>query len=170
VFATQNPVEHEGTYPLPEAELDRFLLKIVMGYPSEADEATLLSRHHGDAPTTDGPAPVVGQDDLAHARALVQQVIVREEIISYVTALVRGTRADLNYALGASPRAGVMLLRAAKGNAAVEGRDYVLPEDVQAVWLPSLRHRVVLDPAAEVEGLAADDALRRTLQSVPVPR
>ena len=101
---------------------------------------------------------------------VVRGVIVREEIVGYVAALVRATRSDLNYALGASPRAGLMLLRAAKANAAVEGRDYVLPEDVQAMLLPALRHRIQLDPAAEVEGLTPDEALNQTLRSVAVPR
>jgi MoxR-like ATPase len=100
----------------------------------------------------------------------VRRIIVRDEVLAYVARLVRATRADLNFALGASPRAGVMLLRAAKANAAIEGRDYVLPEDVQEMLLPTLRHRVQLDPSAEVEGLVADQALKRTLQSVAVPR
>jgi MoxR-like ATPase len=170
VFATQNPVEHEGTYPLPEAELDRFLFKILMTYPSAADEAAMLARHHVETPAPPALSDVISGADLDSARALLAQVVVREQIIAYVTALIRATRADVNFALGASPRAGVMLLRAAKANAAVEGRDYVLPEDVQEMWCPALRHRVVVDPAAEVEGLQADEALMRTLQSVAVPR
>jgi MoxR-like ATPase len=170
VFATQNPVEHEGTYPLPEAELDRFLFKIVMGYPSEVEEAAIVARHHVDAGLLQNAQPVLRAAALDEARDLVRRVIVRDEIVAYVTSLIRATRADLNFALGASPRAGVLLLRAAKASAAIEGRDYVLPEDVQEMWLPALRHRVQLDPAAEVEGLVADEALSRTLQSVAVPR
>jgi MoxR-like ATPase len=170
VFATQNPVEHEGTYPLPEAELDRFLFKIVMDYPSENEEATILSRHHRDEQPGVLVNRALGPSSIAQARETVQGIIVSEEVVRYVAALVRATRADLNFALGASPRAGVMLLRAAKANAALEGRDFVLPEDVQEMWLPTLRHRVLLDPSAEVEGLAADQALARTLQSVAVPR
>jgi MoxR-like ATPase len=170
VFATQNPVEHEGTYPLPEAELDRFLFKIVIDYPSEAEEHAILGRHHAAEcdPTT--LSAVLGPEDLASARGIVERIIVRAELIAYVAALVRATRGSLDYALGASPRAGVMLLRAAKANAALEGRDYVLPEDVQAMFQPALRHRVKLDPAAEVEGLTADAALERTLSGVAVPR
>jgi MoxR-like ATPase len=168
VFATQNPVEQEGTYPLPEAELDRFLFKIVIDYPSEEDERGILELHHGSEAAP--PAPVLRAEDLEAVREVVREVIVREEITGYVAALVRATRSDLDYALGASPRAGLMLLRSAKANAAVEGRDYVLPEDVQAMFLPALRHRIQLDPAAEVEGLTPDEALGRTLRSVAVPR
>ena len=170
VFATQNPVEQEGTYPLPEAELDRFLFKIVMSYPSETEERDLLLRHHvGDEPV--GRAqPVFDAEALDRARALVRRVIVSDEIVAYVSTLVRSTRSDFQFALGASPRAGLLLLRAAKANAAVEGRDFVLPEDVQELFLPALRHRVILDPASEVEGLTPDRALERTLRTVTVPR
>ena len=170
VFATQNPVEHEGTYPLPEAQLDRFLFKIVVDYPSEAEERAILALHHDDAPEATPPTPVLRADELDACRTVVRAVIVRDEVVAYVAALVRATRADLHFALGASPRAGVMLLRAAKAHAAIEGRDYVLPEDVQAVLFPTLRHRVQLDPAAEVEGLTPDQALEATLRSVAVPR
>jgi MoxR-like ATPase len=170
VFATQNPVEHEGTYPLPEAELDRFLFKIVIAYPGESEEREILARHHA---SLDGPAADargLGAEALGAARETARAVIVREQVVDYVAQLTRATRADLNFALGASPRAGLMLLRAAKANAATEGRDYVLPEDVQQMFLPALRHRVRLDPSAEVEGLTADKALERTLRSVAVPR
>jgi MoxR-like ATPase len=170
VFATQNPVEQEGTYPLPEAELDRFLFKIVIDYPSEEEERGILALHHAAGGEAAPSAPVLQAESLEAIREVVRGVIVREEILGYVAALVRATRSDLNYALGASPRAGLMLLRAAKANAAVEGRDYVLPEDVQAMLLPALRHRIQLDPAAEVEGLTPDEALDRTLRGVAVPR
>ena len=170
VFATQNPVEQEGTYPLPEAELDRFLFKIVIDYPSEDEERGILELHHATGDEVAPAAPVLRSEHLEAIRDVVRGVIVREEIVGYVAALVRATRSDLNYALGASPRAGLMLLRSAKANAAVEGRDYVLPEDVQAMLLPALRHRIQLDPAAEVEGLTPDEALDRTLRSVAVPR
>ncbi len=187
VFATQNPVEQEGTYPLPEAELDRFLFKIVMDYPGEQEERELLIRHHAGDPlarmshqvaTQSGeisgpPAPVpcvIAAGALDWARQLVSRIIVREEIIDYVAKLVRATRADFQFALGASPRAGLLLLRAAKANAAIEGRDYVLPEDVQEMFFPALRHRVILDPASEVEGLTPDQALERCLRSLSVPR
>jgi len=169
VFATQNPVEQEGTYPLPEAQLDRFLFKIVIDYPSEEDERALLERHHTDEVTV-AETPSVTPERIDRVRILVRGVGVRPEITEYVASLVRATRNDLHFVLGGSPRAGVLLLRAAKANAAIEGRDYVLPEDVQEMWLPALRHRIQLEPAAEVEGLRADAALRQTLESVTVPR
>jgi MoxR-like ATPase len=170
VFATQNPVEQEGTYPLPEAELDRFLFKIAMEYPSEAEERALLARHHASDGKPEPPAFRVTPEQLERARALARGVLVRDEIVAYAATLVRATRGDLHYTLGGSPRAGVLLVRAAKALAALEGRDFVLPEDVQEAWLPTLRHRVVLEPSAEVEGLRVDEALRRTLESVTVPR
>jgi MoxR-like ATPase len=169
VFATQNPVEHEGTYSLPEAELDRFLFKITVGYPDEASEIELLSRHHRADQTPD-LAVVANGGDLDTARALVEQVVVSPEIVGYVANLVRATRTDALFSLGASPRAGVALVRAAKAQAATQGRDFTLPEDVQSVWLPTLRHRIQLDPGVEVEGLLADEALSRALSSVAVPR
>jgi MoxR-like ATPase len=170
VFATQNPVEQEGTYPLPEAELDRFLFKIQVGYPDESAEQELLRRQHAADPLLQQIEPVLARSDLVRLREIVSSLIVREEIIAYVSELVRASRADAQYSLGASPRAGLQLLRAAKALAAIEGRDFVLPEDIQTLWIPALRHRVILDPAAEVEGLEADTALSRTLASVTVPR
>jgi MoxR-like ATPase len=170
VFATQNPVEHEGTYPLPEAELDRFLFKIVVDYPSETEEYDILERHHAGEREPSSLGVVLDPEGLEGARRIVERIIVRGDLIAYVASLVRATRGSVDYALGASPRAGVMLLRAAKANAALEGRDYVLPEDVQEMFQPALRHRVKLDPAAEVEGLTADAALERTLRGVAVPR
>jgi MoxR-like ATPase len=170
VFATQNPVEQEGTYPLPEAELDRFLFKLTMDYPEEADERALLVRHHAGEDEPEEAEPVLDSAGLARARQTVRGVIVGDDVIAYVTSLVRATRSDFQFALGASPRAGLLLLRAAKANAAISGRDYVLPEDVQAMFFPALRHRVELDPAAEVEGLTADQALERSLRGVTVPR
>jgi MoxR-like ATPase len=170
VFATQNPVEQEGTYPLPEAELDRFLFKVHIGYPDESSERVMLTRQHTEDPVQQSVSPVLSAEELTQLRALARSIIVGEDMIDYVSALVRATRADVQYSLGASPRAGVQLLRAAKALAAVEGRDYVLPEDVQELWAPGLRHRVILDPAAEVEGLDVETALSRTLASVTVPR
>ena len=145
VFATQNPVEHEGTYPLPEAELDRFLFKIVMDYPDEADERAILTLHHDAQRAPENVPRVLAADALEDARAGVRGIIVQDEIVAYVAALVRATRADLSFALGASPRAGVLLLRAARPRRLAR-RDYVLPEDMREMVLPVLRHRVQLDP------------------------
>jgi MoxR-like ATPase len=170
VFATQNPVEHEGTYPLPEAQLDRFLFKIVMEYPSLEEELTILARHHADRQLDPDAAAPLAAADLDACRAVVRSVVVRDDIVAYVAALARATRSDARFALGASPRAGVMLLRAAKAEAAIERRDYVIPEDVQAVFAPTLRHRVQLEPAAEIEGVTPDQALDQTLRGVAVPR
>ncbi|MEZ4216943.1 MAG: MoxR family ATPase [Myxococcota bacterium] len=174
VFATQNPVEQEGTYPLPEAELDRFLFKVVVGYPGEDEEVALLARHHaggaGGGAAEAAVAPVLDAGELARLRDAVRRVIVRDEVLRYVADLVRATRDDARFELGASPRAGVLLLRAAKANAALEGRDFAIPEDVQQVHLPTLRHRVLLDAAAEVDGTTPDEALRANLSSVTVPR
>jgi MoxR-like ATPase len=170
VFATQNPVEQEGTYPLPEAELDRFVFKIVVDYPGEEDEKALLRLHHDGLASTAAIEPVLAPADIERARAAVRGVTVGDEIIGYVAELVRATRRDFQYGLGASPRAGLLLLRAAKAQALLEGRDYVLPEDVQEMWAPALRHRVMLDPGLEFEGQTADSALERTLRGITVPR
>ncbi len=170
VFATQNPVEQEGTYPLPEAELDRFLFKVDVAYPDEDAEQELLRRHHAGEVERAELTPVLDAETLRSLREIVSAIIVSEETVRYVSSLVRATRADAQYSLGASPRAGIQLLRAAKALAAVSGRDFVLPEDVQELWSPAMRHRVVLDPAAEVEGLDVETALARTLSSVTVPR
>ena len=170
VFATQNPVEQEGTYPLPEAELDRFLFKILVDYPGEDDERALLRRHHDEAALSSDVEAVLEPETIERARQIVRQVTVSEEILGYVAELVRSTRSDFQYGLGASPRAGLWLLRAAKAQAVLDGRGFVLPEDVQEMWLPTLRHRVMLDPGLEVEGQTADSALLRTLQGVTVPR
>ncbi len=170
VFATQNPVEQEGTYPLPEAELDRFLFKIAVEYPSADEERMLLRRHHeGTVDPTDVHV-VLTSVDIERARAAVRQVTVSDEILGYVAEIIRVTRSDFQYALGASPRAGLLLLRASKAQATLEGRTFVLPEDVQEMWAPCLRHRIMLDPAPEVEGQTADGALERTLRGVTVPR
>jgi MoxR-like ATPase len=174
VFATQNPVEHEGTYPLPEAQLDRFLFKVLVGYPAPDVEARLLAEAHARdetaTPAELGVRAVAAPEDVLRLRAEAAAVAVREDLPAYVVRILRATRQGGALVLGASPRAGVMLLRAAKARAALSGRAFVLPDDVKAVALPALRHRVVLDPAEEIEGTTADDALQRILDSVEVPR
>ena len=172
VVATQNPIEYEGTYPLPEAQLDRFLLKVDVGYPTAADElAVLRLGHHGVAPATLEDVEVVaGADELRAARAEVDATTVAEEVAGYVVALVRRTRELPSVALGASPRAAVHLLAAAKAAARLQGRAFGTPDDVAAMSRPVLRHRLVLRPEAELERYRPDDAVAAALASVPVPR
>ena len=169
VFATQNPIEQEGTYPLPEAELDRFLFRIDLGYPTRDDERRLLAAHHTRDPEPEALQPVLTAEQLSAARATIRAILLRDELLDYTLALVRATRDDPNLTVGGSPRAGLWLVRAAKAAAALSARNFVLPEDIQRVWLPCFRHRVVLEPSAEVDGMSADDALRQVLGRVPVP-
>jgi MoxR-like ATPase len=172
VVATQNPIEYEGTYPLPEAQLDRFLAKLDVGYPTQADEAAMLRlAHHGVAPATIDDVQVVARpDELLALRDLVDATTVAPEIIDYVVALVRRTRDLPSVALGASPRAAVHLLAASKAAARLAGRDFVIPDDVAAVAPAVLRHRITLRPDAELEHYRADDAVAAAISSVPVPR
>ncbi|MBI1946950.1 MAG: MoxR family ATPase [Deltaproteobacteria bacterium] len=166
VVATENPLEFEGTYPLPEAQTDRFLLKIVMGYPPESAELELYARgvQHGAVL----PRPVLSRDALAHTRALVARTRVDSAVRGYALALVRATRSSGALRLGASPRAGMMLLRAAQVCAVADGRAFTLPDDVKAVARPVLRHRLALSTEAELDGLDADRVLTGMLDSVAV--
>jgi len=172
VVATENPIEYEGTYPLPEAQLDRFLMKLDVGYPSAQDEEAMLHlRHSGVVPSTLDDVLAVGAVAQLHAaRAEVDAVAVSDAVIGYVAAVVRRTREVPSVALGASPRAAVHLLAAAKAAACLGGRTYVVPDDVVNVAGPVLRHRLVLTPEAELDRFRPDDALRTVLSSVPVPR
>ena len=172
VLATQNPIEYEGTYPLPEAQLDRFLAKLDVGYPDADNEAAMLRlAHRGVAPATlDDVQQVASPEDLRAARALVDATTVSEEVIAYVVALVRRTRELPSVALGASPRAAVHLLAAAKAAARLAGRAYVVPDDAVAVAPSVMRHRLLLRPEAELERYTADDAVRTAIGMVPIPR
>ncbi len=173
VFATQNPVEFEGTYPLPEAQLDRFLLKIRVGYPSADDERTVLERHHAATEATglaDAPVEAVPFALVAQARREVRAVRVEPAIFAYLLGVVRRTREWPAISLGASPRASTSLLLMAKALAAREGRDFVVPDDVKEAAVPVLRHRLVLRPEAELEGLDPDRVVREVLQATPVPK
>jgi MoxR-like ATPase len=174
VFATMNPIEHEGTYPLPEAQLDRFVFKVLVRYPPAELEAQLLSRVHSRAlnatPESLGVTVVSSPEEVLELRKLVLEVAVREDIPAYVVRLVRATRNDRALVMGASPRAGVMMLAAAKARAALQGRGYVTPDDVKAVFMPALRHRVLLDPGEEIEGASSDEVLKRILDEQEVPR
>jgi MoxR-like ATPase len=172
VLATQNPVEHEGTFPLPEAQLDRFLLKIVVGYPPIGAELEMLTLHEsGFDPEKGGRIleAVLPADIAADCRALVDSVRVAPEIRDYIARLTRATREDPALMLGASPRASVALQRAARASAVLEGRDYVVPDDVKARATSVLRHRVVLSPELEVEGRSTDDVLAAVITRTAAP-
>ena len=173
VFATQNPVEFEGTYPLPEAQLDRFMLKIRIGYPTMEEERTILERHQASLSATglaDAPLAAMPQELLAQARRELRAIRVEPPIFAYILAAVRRTREWPAISLGASPRASTSLLLAAKALAAAEGRDFVVPDDVKEAAVPVLRHRLVLRPEAELEGLDPDRVVREVLQATPVPK
>jgi MoxR-like ATPase len=172
VVATQNPIEYEGTYPLPEAQLDRFLFKLDVAYPDEEEEVALLRLpHRGVAPErADRVEPLAGREELDAAVAAVDACAASDEMLAYVAALVRRTRTLPSVELGASPRAGVHLLAAAKASAALAGRAFVTPDDVVAMAHPVLRHRLILRPEAELERYRPDDAVDAALQAVPVPR
>ncbi len=173
VFATQNPVEFEGTYPLPEAQLDRFLLKIRVGYPAVAEEREVLERHHAGERPRDLEQTAIGCLDgalLAEARREVRAVKVEPAMFDYLLAVVRRTREWPAIALGASPRAAASLLIAAKACAGKDGRDYLLPDDVKEAALPCLRHRLVLKPEAELEGFDTDRIVRDILAATPLPQ
>jgi MoxR-like ATPase len=172
VVATQNPVEYEGTYPLPEAQLDRFLLKLTVPLPSRDDEVRVLAAHDGGFDPRDLSflEPVATADDLAAGRAAAAQVSVAPEVLAYVVDLCRATRASPSLSLGVSPRGATALLAAAKAWAWLSGRDYLTPDDVKALARPALRHRVSLRPEAELEGVQADGVLDGVLATTPVPR
>jgi MoxR-like ATPase len=171
VVATQNPVEFEGTYPLPEAELDRFAVKIRIAYPDEEDERAILARHHDN---TMAAMPVqfdaIRVEDLTDARREAAAVRVESDLLGYVATIVRRTRDWPAVALGASPRAGVHLMQLAKAVAAIEGRDFILPDDVKRVAPEVLRHRLIIRAEAEMEGVTPDQVVTDVLAGVPVPK
>jgi MoxR-like ATPase len=174
VFATQNPIEFEGTYPLPEAQQDRFLMKIVMEYPERGAERDVLQRHHqGFKPQSlesVGVEAVVTADDLVELQNEVTGQTVEDKVFDYILAIVRSTRDAAELAVGASPRAGIALLNASKAVASIRGRDFVIPDDVKEFALPVLRHRVLLRPEAEIEGLSVDRVLTSVIEAQIVPR
>jgi MoxR-like ATPase len=174
VFATQNPVEYEGTYPLPEAQLDRFLLKIRVPYPALEAELEMLARYaagfDAERPADVATAPVVSAGELALLRTATDGVTVTPEVREYVAAVVRATREDPGLTLGGSPRATVALFRAARGAAVLAGRPFATPDDVKELAPAVLRHRVMVAPELEVEGRTADDVLQAVLARVPAPQ
>lgn len=173
VFATQNPIEFEGTYPLPEAQLDRFLVKILVTYPQAEQEITILENHHQGFDPHDLTAAHLTEmspELLAEARAEVKNVKVEPALFRYMVDIVRRTRDWPSFSIGASPRAAISLMMVAKGFAALEERDYMIPDDVKAAALPVLRHRVILRPEAELEGLETNNVLNEIVASVAVPK
>ena len=174
VFATQNPIEFEGTYPLPEAELDRFLIKSLLGYPSvEAEQAVLqrvLGGFEASEPASFGVTAVMDARGLGALRSATRQVRVEATLVAYITALVRATRDAPALTLGASPRASVALLKLSQASALLDGRDYVVPDDVKRFAAPVLRHRVAVAPELELEGVTADQALRTIIERIEAPR
>lgn len=172
VVATQNPIEHEGTYRLPEAQLDRFLFKILVHYPTPEQEFAIISGHHqrkGHTPLED-VKPLLNAEKIKQYRDAVQQVHVEENLIKYMAEIVHETRNNPSLFLGASPRASVALLNSSKAFAAINGRDFVTPEDVKFVASPVLRHRIMLTPDKEMEGITTDDVIKQIVDKVEVPR
>jgi MoxR-like ATPase len=174
VFATQNPVESEGTYPLPEAQLDRFLLKIEVGYPSEQEEDAILGAVHSGFDSGDlqraGVTEAIGKVQVVAARGALQEVTVEPPVIGYIRRLIGATRSSPRIRLGAGPRAGVHLLLASKALAALRGRSFVTPDDVRYLASPVLKHRLLLSPDAELDGATPGDVLREVISAVEVPR
>jgi len=174
VIATQNPIEQQGVYPLPEAQLDRFLFKHKVGYPSAEEEAKIVASHGArfGAPRPEewGIAPNVSAARVAEAVAFVAGIPMVDEVVDYVVALVRATREAPDLEAGASPRAAAMLAGAARARAALDGRDYVLPDDVKALALPVLRHRVILSAASEIEGRPVEGVINRLIEEIGAPR
>jgi len=174
VIATQNPIEQQGTYPLPEAQLDRFLFKHVFDYPSEDDEIAIVTLHGNrttmPSPDSLGLAAVTNLQTLSAIRTYISDIRLADDVVRYIVSLVRATREHAAIEFGASPRAANMLAAAARAFAALDGRDYVIPDDVKALAGPALRHRIVLSPGAEIDGQTADVIVDQILEQVPAPR
>jgi len=169
VLATQNPIEYEGTYPLPEAQLDRFLLRVSFGYPSKRDEWEVLTRRLERREDEIELDPMLDATTLLELQAALEQVHVGEAVGGYIVDLVAATRASGSTAVGASPRGSLAVLKLARGKAAMAGRDFVTPDDVKAVAVPALAHRLMLKPELWVQRLSAEDVVRELLESVPTP-
>jgi MoxR-like ATPase len=169
VLATQNPIEYEGTYPLPEAQLDRFLLRVSFGYPSQSDEWEVLSRRMERREDEVELTPVVDGQTLLELQAAIEDVHVGDAVGAYIVSLVTATRTSTSTTVGASPRGSLAVLKLARCKAALAGRDFVTPEDVKAVAVPALSHRLMLKPELWVQQLAAEDIVRELLETVPTP-
>jgi MoxR-like ATPase len=173
-FATQNPIEQEGTYPLPLAQLDRFMFKVNVSYPPAEDEVRVLATHHATSGLSSPEKMLVDRvmapEDILAGRQLIRETFVRDEVVQYVQRLLQATRTDDALSVGGSPRAGLMLLMGAKSLARFRDRDFVTPDDIQEAFLPALRHRVILSPSVELEGTTTDEVLAQVLEMVEVPR
>lgn len=172
VLATQNPVEQEGTYPLPEAQLDRFLFKIKVGYPNLEEEIKILETHHerGIKPLSENVSPIITPEKLLQYKAKTAKIRIEEKLFTYIATLIIKTRSHPHLYLGASPRASLSIMQASKAFAAIQGRDFVLPEDIKKAVFPVLRHRIVLTPEREMEGITTENVIAMILKSVEIPR
>lgn len=172
VLATQNPVEQEGTYRLPEAQLDRFLFKIIVPYPSESEELGILTQFNnmGNTRALDLISPALDSQQIASLRQQVKTQIIEEKLLQFIAKLIHQTRNHKSIFLGASPRASLAIMNASKAMAAMQGRDFVTPEDILAVVPPVLRHRIILSPDKEMEGITEDDVIKQIIQGMDVPR
>jgi MoxR-like ATPase len=174
VIATQNPIEQQGTYPLPEAQLDRFLFKIAADYPTESEELAIVLKHGQASPkrtqTSYQVNSVVTKEHLTYARAVASQVKLSEELAKYIVLLIRASRNHPLIETGASTRAATLLAMASRAYAALKGRDYVIPDDIKTLFPPLARHRLILSPAADIEGVTSDEAVTALINQVPAPR
>ena len=172
VLATQNPVEQEGTYRLPEAQLDRFLFKIVVPYPSELEELAILEKFHqmGNVPVNDIVKPVLNAQQINELKRQIKGIMMEEKLLQFIAKLIHQTRNHKSIYLGASPRASLSIMNAAKAIAAMQGRDFATPDDIREVVIPVLRHRIILAPDKEMEGITEDEVIKQIIQGMDVPR
>lgn len=172
VFATQNPIEQEGTYALPEAQLDRFLFKITVDYPSLDDEFHILMNHHKkeESKALDEVKPVLNAEQIANYQEIIRQIIVEDNLLRYIASIVNNTRNNANLYLGASPRASIAIMNTAKAIAAIQGRDFVTPDDIKGTAPAVLRHRLILTPEREMEGLTTDKVVQQIFEAIEIPR
>lgn len=172
VFATQNPVEQEGTYALPEAQLDRFLFKINVPYPSLEEEVQILENEHSrkDKLVLDNISPILNAQEIAEYQDTIKQIIIESNLLKYIAAIVDNTRSNSNLYLGASPRASLAIMNASKALAAIKGRDFVTPDDIKKIAPSVLRHRIMLTPEREMEGITADKVVQQIIETIEIPR
>jgi MoxR-like ATPase len=172
VLATQNPIEQEGTYRLPEAQLDRFLFKIDVKYPSLSEEISILNNQHAQTQTAllDNVNKILSAQQIAQYRQTIQLIIIEAKLVEFIARIVNETRNNSSLYLGASPRASLAILRASKANAAIKGRDFVTPEDIIEMAAPVMRHRIILTPEKEMEGISADELIEQIIKNIEVPR